>query len=341
MSYQPLRTIFNIKEYSIIAYTDYSTIKGKNSKKTNADKKKGGIKNNYIFSESAKKRMRKYIDIFSYTIKNNENFELSFITLTISSEQKKDVNYELLLKEWITKTQRLYGKYNYIWKLEYQANKNIHYHLMVDRNMDWRIIRGIWNKTQKIHVDDYQKKMKMKYKNGFYFDENMLDKNGNIVSEEIQLKRYEKGKKANWRNPNSTDIEIINKEEKNSINSYINKYINKTEEEDKQNEFDKNKRIRYWGKSESIEKLSYLKIYDDDLTTNTLLLLQKNQFKIIKNENDKELCQIIRKENITEELQELEKIQIRKNLEILEYKKLEYQIKKITKKINEYERSYN
>ena len=46
-------------------------------------------------------------------------------------------------------------------------------------------------------------------------DEN-LKENGKIVNEEIQLKRYEKGVKANWLNPNSTDVEIINNEDESS-----------------------------------------------------------------------------------------------------------------------------
>ena len=51
--------------------------------------------------------------------------------------------------------------------------------------------------------------MLKKYKNGFFFDTEMKTKKGEIVDYETQLKRYKIGTKANWRNPNSTDVKTI------------------------------------------------------------------------------------------------------------------------------------
>ena len=59
----------------------------------------------------------------------------------------------------------------------------------------------------------------------------MKTKNGEIVDYETQLKRYIIGTKANWRNPNSTDVKTINENEYDQIGSYINKYLNKKEED--------------------------------------------------------------------------------------------------------------
>ena len=63
----------------------------------------------------------------------------------------------------------------------------------------------------------------------------MKDKNGKIIGKEIQEKRYKQGRKANWRNTNSTDVKIITQEEYNQIGKYINKYITKQETEKNQN----------------------------------------------------------------------------------------------------------
>ena len=84
---------------------------------------------------------------------------------------------------------------------------------MQDKEVDWRIVRGIWNKTQIEYVNGYQKKMFKKYKNGFFFDTEMKTKSGEIIDYETQLRRYKIGTKANWRNPNSTDVKTINENE--------------------------------------------------------------------------------------------------------------------------------
>ena len=100
----------------------------------------------------------------------------------------------------------------------------------------------IKSNTQKEYVDEYQIKMKTKYKNG------------KIIDEETQKKRYNAGRKANWRNPNSTDVKIITEQEYNQIRNYINKYITKQETEKNQNA--EIKITRYWSCN---KKLTLLK----------------------------------------------------------------------------------
>ncbi len=112
-----------------------------------------------------------------------------------------------------------YEGINYIWKAEMQKNENIHYHILTDAKINWKVIRKNWNQIQKIYVDKYQIKMKEKYKNGYYFDKEIKNEKGEIIENEIQLKRYEKGKKANWRNPNSTDLKET--EDIKEIGKYI------------------------------------------------------------------------------------------------------------------------
>ena len=104
-----------------------------------------------------------------------------------------------MFKKYIEKIQYTVGKFNYISKIEFQENGNIHWHIMQDKEVDWKIVRGIWNKTQIEYVNGYQKKMLKKYKNGFFFDTEMKTKSGEIIDYETQLKRYKIGTKASWR----------------------------------------------------------------------------------------------------------------------------------------------
>ena len=128
--------------------------------------------------------------------------------------------------------------------------------------MDWKVVRGIWNKTQHKEVDQYQNKQKTKYKNGYFYDRTMIENNV-IVSEEIQQKRYLQGKKANWRNPNSTDVKIITEKEYNQIGNYINKYITKKEEEKQiKTEIKIN---RYWSCNKKLTQLKYPTITEDQI----------------------------------------------------------------------------
>lgn len=316
--------IFQIRENCIINFPDRSYLvnnrKNETVKHTKIDSKK-------TFTVSAKKRMGKILNIWQYTIKNTET-NLSFVTLTLSSPQKKELNYFTFIKKWIEKINLRYGNPNYVWKLEYQKNGNLHYHVILDTTIDWKIARSQWNKIQKIHVDDYQIKMKWKYRNGFYFDKEMKDYTGKSVDEETQKKRYEKGYKANWRNPNSTDVKII--DTKNNVGAYINKYINKEESEENQSE--NNYITRHWGCSDKLRAIKYPQIEEDYLTVEEIEEITKKCIKKIEDEHYNVLCYIYEK-NGNSTLKEVEENQLKKNREIL--KNIEVEKKRETKNLKE------
>ena len=298
--------LFQIRKKCIISYTDPSYYIRKSKPET--EEKKEIIKTN-TFSISAKQKMKKILDLWIYT---NETLKpkYSFITLTISGKMDKNENHFKLLKQWIEKIEYRYTDINYVWKAEYQENGNIHYHLIMDDKIEWKTIRKQWNKTQTKYVDEYQNKMKLKYKKGYYYDTEMINKDGTIVNEETQLNRYKKGNKANWRNPNSTDVKII--EETEVIEKYINKYINKKEEE---NQTDEKVISRYWGCNDKLKELKYGTISELSLNPKTLKELKEETIKEIK-DNNQIKCTIINK--ISEKtLKEIEEIQLKKNIEII------------------------
>lgn len=324
-------TQLQIRRKSIITYNTWLKTDNK-TYKTDRVTRQQTIKSSGKFSKSAKKKMIKILELWAWTLEKS-NVSFSFITLTLSSKFNQNTNYTYYLKLFIEKMKYRYGNINLVWKLELQQNGNPHYHLIIDKEIDWRVVRGVWNNIQKPEVKGYQAKMKKKYKNGFFFDINMIE-NNKIVDEETQLKRYEKGVKANWLNPNSTDVVIIGYEE-DGIFKYIAKYINK-EEEEIENSYKAN---RFWGCTDNLKELDYQKLYINELDEETQIELEKSLIKTIKNENELELCSIyniIKTQQIIELIneKEIENLKIIQTIEKIDYKKIEKDIEKYNKLIN-------
>ena len=168
--YTPLPLIFQVRDNCIIAYSDFTAIGKKYKEK---QEQKPTINTTGTYTESAKKRFKRYLDIWTYS-NTGINNTFSFITITLSSAYKKGTDYNKYLNRLIEKIQYRYGSINYAWKLELQQNGNPHYHIIFDKPIDWKIIRKQWNKIQSTHVDEYQIKMKSKYKNGYFFDTTIL-----------------------------------------------------------------------------------------------------------------------------------------------------------------------
>lgn len=240
------------------------------------------------FSSSAKKKMSKILDLWLWSVECLK-CEFSFITLTLSSKADRNINHYSLLKKWLSLMIERYGDFNYCWKAELQSNGNLHYHLIIDRNINWKVVRKCWNKAQSVYVDRYQIKMKSKYKNGFFYDEKMLTPSGEIIDYDTQLRRYKIGYKANWRNPNSTDTK--HPETLEEVKGYVSKYINKKEEDT----IDKDGNVkRWWGCNKELHTLRYPIILEGEISPEIICLLKDNALKEVKVENQT-VCTIIDK----------------------------------------------
>ena len=122
--------------------------------------------------------------------------KLVFVTLTLSQKQSmsdKDVKAKLL-DMFLDRLSEDYGKCEYFWRAEKQKNGNIHFHLVLDVYIDKYVLRDRWNAVQ-----DYY---------------GLLDK-------------FER--KYHHKNPNSTDIRLINA--KSGGIGYISKYVQKQKDE--------------------------------------------------------------------------------------------------------------
>jgi len=77
----------------------------------------------------------------------------TFVTLTLSSKQKHSDQYirRYMLNQFIQICERKHNVWHHFYVCEKQKNGNIHFHLLMDSYIDWRIIREHWNKIQDIH----------------------------------------------------------------------------------------------------------------------------------------------------------------------------------------------
>lgn len=157
----------------------------------------------------------------------NQKYLLSFFTLTISGESQyniKETN-KLLLNTFLTDMRRNAGLKNYVWRLEFQKNGKIHYHILTDAAINYKYIRHVWNRIQLEYgvMESFTKKFsKMtftEYKNY------MISEYSKTIDPNKLKSWYIKGKRENWENPNSVDVRYISDDKE--ISYYISKYMSK------------------------------------------------------------------------------------------------------------------
>lgn len=195
--------------------------------------------NSGLLSKKAKSRMEKAI---SYMIAASDEktihwrgsskktrYKLSFVTLTLSSEQVHDdeVIKKELLDQFLLEVKRKYRVTVYFWRAEKQRNGNIHFHILVNRFIPWYAVRAIWNRIQNKlgYVDRYSNNQMLFFKDGFKFRPELA---GNW-SYKNQQKAYHEGMACGFTNPNSTDIHSIKKMK--NVLGYVMKYCTKDPEE--------------------------------------------------------------------------------------------------------------
>ncbi len=172
-----------------------------------------------LISKKAKKRITNAIDwllllsrnktVYNPKTKKSFKFKVSFVTLTLSSEQihsdnkiKKD-----LLNQFLVEARKKWKVDKYVWRAEKQLNGNIHFHIVVDKFISYKSLVQTWNRIQNKlgYVDRYSIKQQKFFANGFKFRKE-LGKNWSYAA---QLKAYHLGKACNFTNPNSTDVHKV------------------------------------------------------------------------------------------------------------------------------------
>tara|TARA_R110000782_G_scaffold102531_1_gene189713 strand:- start:167 stop:1150 length:984 start_codon:yes stop_codon:yes gene_type:complete len=177
------------------------------------------------------------------------NYRQSFITLTLPSLQKHtDVEIKKCLDRFLTDMRRIYKINNYVWKAELQKNQNIHFHLVIDKYINYNSMLFYWNKSINIlgYVDNYSAKM------------SRLSLNEYALLRKLDIKdcvySYKKGVKNDWKQPNSIDVRSVFNSK--NVAQYIGNYIAKDNDKD----VDLNRVAifgRIWSRSTSLSSLKY------------------------------------------------------------------------------------
>lgn len=153
-------------------------------------------------TKQAQKRMTRAITLLSQCTKAKwitnpingrlQYFKLSMITLTISAKKLIDHReaYNRLLVPMLKWLRYTMNCRHYVWKAELQERGQLHYHIIVPKFIDYRILRDKWNQLQL---------------NASY------------------LREYTAEHKNT--NPNSTDIHAVGNEK--NVSKYLIKYLGK------------------------------------------------------------------------------------------------------------------
>lgn len=267
----------------------------KRTKKNSNSKSLKNLKDNthnFKISDSAKKNLKNKINWLYYLAKSKRvktysgkeiyNFKIGFITLTLPSKQKDPTKFitNNLFNQFLTEIRQRTKMENYVWRLEFQKNKNVHYHIVTDTYIDYHLVLKIWNRI----LDNYGyiKPYTEKHNKLSLRDYNSMYNSDNKIAFEVMAKRYAKGKKEKWSNPPSVDCKsvITNK----SIAFYISKYFNK---EDKNNPicndldtFENSTNLRLWFCSRSLSKLNKVSGFCDELQEDIFSLVHSIKDKI-------------------------------------------------------------
>ena len=222
---------------------------------------------NFTISDNAFRNLKSKINWLYYLSKSKQiktyngkdifNFKIGFITLTLPSKQNtctKDVT-QSLLNPFLTEIRQRTGMENYVWRLEFQKNGNVHYHIVTDTYLDYHLVKKIWNRllNSKGYIQPYQDKMN-KLLLSDYID---LYKYNDKYQYSDLVKNYARNKRENWTQPNSVDVKpvISNK----AIANYISKYFSKDSDENPlKNDLDtdeNSENLRLWFCSRSLSKL--------------------------------------------------------------------------------------
>lgn len=225
---------------------------------------------NFRISDNAYRSIKRKINWLHYLAKPKHvktyngkdifNFKCAFITLTLPSIQKEctQIVTNQYFNQFLTEIRQRTKMSNYVWRLEFQKNGNVHYHIITDTYLDYFFVRSIWNRilSKGAYISDYQNRF-INLNLSEY--RNIIDIDKKLDYKEVS-RRFALGKKHNWTQPNSVDVKSVISNQ--SISNYLSKYFSKDSKSDtKCNILDNeenSKNLRLWFCSRSLSKLKSL-----------------------------------------------------------------------------------
>jgi len=207
--------------------------------------------------------------INTYKNKNIYNYKLSFITLTLPSKQKEPTKLvtQKYFNQFLTEIRQRVSMQNYVWRLEFQKNGNVHYHIVTDSFLDYYLVKSVWNRV--LSKGNYVQEYTDKHKNLSLYQYNKMYNNSGKINFNIMKKRYINGCKNKWKTPPSVDVRSVTSRKK--IGFYIAKYFGKNSSvQQKCNALDNaenSKNLRLWFCSRSLSKLDKIRGFCEENDT--------------------------------------------------------------------------
>lgn len=204
---------------------------------TSKEKKvRNSVSHNFELSKQARKNLRDKVTWLYHFAKKQtiktvngkqlSNFKMNFVTLKLPSEQihTSDFITKNCLNQLLVEISAKYGMKNYVWRLEYQKNGNLHYHIATDVYIDYYFLRRSWNRilNKYGYVDAFTSKFEKMSFNEYYKYTN----DNYPVAFDIIKARYDAGFSTQWKEPNSVDCKSVIGSK--NIAFYISKYMGKS-----------------------------------------------------------------------------------------------------------------
>lgn len=196
---------------------------------------RNSVSHNFELSKQARKNLRSKVTWLYHFAKKQTivtrkgkqltNLKMNFTTLKLPSEQvhSSDFITKNCLNQLFVEIAKKYDFINYVWRLEYQKNGNLHYHIATDCYLDYDFLLKTWNRIidKYGYVDLYTRKFSN-------FSLSDYIKNGGFSPDtpfHILQERYAKGCREKWKKPNTVDVKAVFG--KSNIGYYISKYMAK------------------------------------------------------------------------------------------------------------------
>lgn len=200
---------------------------------------RNSVAHNFELSPQARKNLRSKVTwlyhfakkqtIVTRKGKHLTNLKMNFTTLKLPSEQihPSDFITKNCLNQLFIEIKKKYVFENYVWRLEYQKNGNLHYHIATDTYIDYSFLLNTWNRI--LNKYGYVTQYTRKFSQFSLSDYIKNSTSGDTVDYSVHQERYAKGCREKWTKPNTVDVRAIFGA--SNIGYYISKYMAKKPEE--------------------------------------------------------------------------------------------------------------
>lgn len=222
---------------------------------------------NFELSASAQRNLRDKVSWLYHYAKNQtitthngkilSGFKMNFVTLKLPSVQQhaSDFITKNCLNQLFIEIAKKYSFRNYVWRLEYQKNGNLHYHIATDTYIDFYWLRGAWNRI--LDKYGYVAAYKAKFEPMSFQEYCKATDIGGTTDVAVLSHRYAEGKRNGWRQPNSVDVKCVSNHK--AVQYYISKYMGKNSQPASQVKLpvceDNSSHSRLWFCSRSLSRL--------------------------------------------------------------------------------------